>query len=178
MSVALPVFIGLLFGFALQKAGLGHYDKIVNQFRFKDNSMMKFMLSAIAVGSACFFLFRDLGLAAATPLHNTYFPGNLAGGLIFGAGMALAGTCPGTVIAGIGQGNLDYLVAGFLGFLAGAFIFGAGFGFFLPLMLTAFHGEISWRDIAGVSHWLFVAAFIAACAILYCITGKGARHAE
>ncbi|MDR2401025.1 MAG: YeeE/YedE family protein, partial [Deferribacteraceae bacterium] len=143
MTFIISVSVGFLFGFALQKAGLGHYDRIINQFRFRDNFMMQFMLSSISVGGVIYFAFTDVGFAARLQtayLHNTYIFGNLLGGAIFGVGMAIAGTCPGTILAGIGQGNLDYLCAGLLGFIAGALIYGINFPFFLSLTQIGFYG--------------------------------------
>jgi uncharacterized membrane protein YedE/YeeE len=158
MNILIPILIGFLFGFALQKAGLGHYDKIINQFRFKDNLMMRFMFSAITVGSIIYFAFSDLGFSGGGTayVHNTYILGNYLGGAIFGIGMALAGTCPGTILAGIGQGNIDYLFAGILGFLTGALIYGANFRAFLSLTQIGFYGKITWESLTGLNHWAFV----------------------
>lgn len=87
-----PLIIGFFFAFALQKAGLGHYDKIVNQFRFQDNTIMKLMMSGISVGLVGIYGLKDLGLLQLNQVPSTYIAGNLAGGLIFGVGMAIAGT--------------------------------------------------------------------------------------
>ena len=46
------------------------------------------------------------------------------GVIVFGVGMALSGYCPGTCAAGAGEGKMDYIVPGVLGFLTGAVIFG------------------------------------------------------
>ena len=61
-----------------------------------------------------------LGVITFPTVPATYIVGNLVGGLIFGVGMALAGFCPGTCAAGAGEGKLDYLIPGLLGFLTGA----------------------------------------------------------
>jgi uncharacterized membrane protein YedE/YeeE len=177
MNIAVSIFVGFLFGFALQKAGLGHYDKIINQFRFRDNTMVQFMFSAISVGGVVYFIFS--GSAGETVyLHNTYILGNLLGGMIFGVGMAVAGTCPGTVLAGIGQGNLDYLFAGILGFLAGGLIYGAGFPFFLSITQTGFYGKITWESVTGVNHWFFITFLVILSVILYRISTKHTRGSK
>ena len=67
---------------------------------------------------------RGLGWITFPTVPATYIVGNMVGGLIFGVGMALTGYCPGTCVAGAGEGKLDYLIPGLLGFLAGAAIFG------------------------------------------------------
>lgn len=91
-TYVLPLLIGFFFALTLQKAGLGHYDKIVNQFRFKDNTIMEFMMTGISVGLVGVYSLKDLGLLNLDQVSSTYIVGNLLGGLIFGVGMALAGT--------------------------------------------------------------------------------------
>lgn len=91
-NVIIPLVIGFFFAFGLQKAGLGHYDKIVNQFRFKDNTILKLMLTVVSVGLVGVFSLKDLGFLQLDQVTSTYIAGNLVGGLIFGVGMATAGT--------------------------------------------------------------------------------------
>lgn len=91
-SVVFPLIVGFFFAFSLQKAGLGHYDKIVNQFRFKDNTIMKFMLTGICVGLVGIYGLKDIGFLQLDQVPSTYIAGNLVGGLLFGVGMAMAGT--------------------------------------------------------------------------------------
>lgn len=92
MTFVVPIIIGFFFSLALQKAGLGHYHKIVNQFRFKDNTVMKFMMTGISVGLVGIYALKDLGFLQMDQVSSTYIVGNLLGGLLFGVGMALAGT--------------------------------------------------------------------------------------
>jgi len=83
--------LGGLFGFSLNKAGLTKYNKIVNVFRFTDMAVLKFMMTALAVGMSGMFILRGLGLVTFPNVPATYIVGNLIGGLIFGVGMALTG---------------------------------------------------------------------------------------
>ena len=64
----------------------------------------------------------------------TYIVGNLVGGLIFGVGMALSGYCPAPAPPARGEGKLDYLIPGLLGFLAGAVIFGLTYQQVFPVI--------------------------------------------
>jgi len=88
---AIALILGLAFGFALNKAGLTKYHKIVNQFRFTDMSVLKFMMTALVVAMIGLFGLRGLGLVTFPTVPATYIVGNLAGGLLFGVGMALTG---------------------------------------------------------------------------------------
>jgi len=83
--------IGFGFGFALQKAGLGKYNKIVNVFRFTDLAVLKFMMTTLAVAMVGVFALNTLGWIALPAIPSTYLVGNLIGGLIFGVGMSGAG---------------------------------------------------------------------------------------
>jgi len=83
--------LGAAFGFSLNKAGLTKYNKIVNVFRLNDLAVLKFMMTALVVAMIGLFTLRSLGLVTFPAVPATYIVGNLAGGLIFGVGMALAG---------------------------------------------------------------------------------------
>jgi len=114
-EIIFPLIIGIIFGFALVKAGLTKYSHISGVFRFTDLTVLKFMLTAIVVAGFGVFGLRALGAITMLPVPYTFLPGNVLGGLIFGVGMSLAGFCPGTILAGAGEGKLDYLLAGVLG---------------------------------------------------------------
>jgi uncharacterized membrane protein YedE/YeeE len=166
MNIIIALAIGFVFGFVLQRVGLADYDKIINQFRFRDNTMMKFMFSAITVGSFSYFLLKDFGFEPLPTVHYTYILGNLFGGIVFGTGMALAGTCPGTVIAGIGQGNIDYLFAGVAGFISGAVVFSLIYPDFFSVVHVEYFGKIAMENIVGIGHWFFVSLFAIICILI------------
>jgi hypothetical protein len=90
-SYVIALILGIGFGFSLNKAGLTKYRNIANQFRFTDMTILKFMMTAIAVAMIGIYVFRGLGWITFPTVPATYVVGNLVGGLIFGVGMALAG---------------------------------------------------------------------------------------
>jgi len=94
-EIIFPLIIGIIFGFALVKAGLTKYSHISGVFRFTDLTVLKFMLTAIVVAGFGVFGLRALGAITMLPVPYTFLPGNVLGGLIFGVGMSLAGFCPG-----------------------------------------------------------------------------------
>jgi uncharacterized protein len=152
--------IGFAFGWLLQKARLGRYETVVNVFRFTDWTVLKFLVSALLVTVLGVQALESLGLACTVPIARTYLVGNLVGGLLFGAGMAVAGFCPGTVAAGAGEGRLDYLVPGSLGLLAGALLFGFAYPSFFPeLVQVGDAGSATLGQATGASPWLFVVLF-------------------
>jgi uncharacterized protein len=91
LNYSLALFMGLLFGFSLNKAGLTRYSKIVNVFRLTDLAVLKFMMTALVVAMSGLFAFRGLGWIKFPNVPATYVAGNLIGGLIFGVGMAISG---------------------------------------------------------------------------------------
>lgn len=90
-NTILALFLGVFFGFSLNKAGLTKYHKIVNVFRFTDMAVLKFMLTALVVSMTGLYGLRGLGLITFPNVPATYIVGNVVGGLIFGVGMALTG---------------------------------------------------------------------------------------
>ena len=91
MNYVIAAFLGLFFGFSLNKGGLTKYNKVVNQFRFTDMAVLKFMMTALVVAMIGLYGLRGLGLVKFPTVPATYIVGNLVGGLIFGVGMALTG---------------------------------------------------------------------------------------
>lgn len=146
--------VGFAFGWLLQKAGLSRYERIVGVYRFEDLAVVKVLLTALVVGAACLRALTALGLAGAVPIPATYFAGNVAGGVLFGIGMALSGFCPGTVAAGAGEGRLDYLIPGMLGLVAGALIFGVVYPWVLPLVSVDVRPGLTIARWLGADPWL------------------------
>ncbi len=167
-TILTPLLLGVLFGFALNKAGLTRYAKIVNQFRFKDMAVLKFMMTALVVTMLGVYPLRELGLITFPTVPATYIVGNLVGGVIFGVGMSLAGFCPGTAMAGAGEGKLDYLIPGLLGFLAGGVVFGLTYQNVMPAITSlANYGNVVIPDLWHVNPYLAVFAFAAMALILF-----------
>ncbi len=118
------IALGFVFGWMLHKAGLTRYARIAGVFRLEDLTVLRFMLAALAVAAVAIRAADDLGFATALPVPPTAVAANLIGGLLFGAGMASAGLCTGTVVAQAAEGRLDALLAGIPGLVAGAIAFG------------------------------------------------------
>jgi uncharacterized membrane protein YedE/YeeE len=172
------LFLGIFFGFALNKAGLTKYHKIVNVFRFTDMAVLKFMMTALVVSMSGLYLLRGLGLVTFPSPPATYVVGNIVGGLIFGVGMALSGYCPGTCAAGSGEGKLDYLIPGTLGFLVGAAIYGLTYQQIFPVISAVAHvGNVVIPDLWNLSPFLTVTFFaLMALFLFYLIDRAGLQR--
>jgi len=172
--------LGIFFGFALNKAGLTKYHKIVNVFRFTDMAVLKFMMTALVIAMIGLYTLRGLGLVTFPAPPATYVVGNLVGGLIFGVGMAMAGFCPGTAAAGAGDGKLDYLIPGVLGFLTGAAIYGLTYQQVFPVISgIANYGNVVIPDLWNLSPFLTVTTFtLMSLLLFYLIDRMGWQRKE
>jgi uncharacterized membrane protein YedE/YeeE len=112
---------GAVFGFLLQKGGVGKYHILMGQLLFEDWTVVKVMLTAIVVGMVGVHVMKRRGLVEPQ-LKKTVIVPNLVGGLVFGVGFGLSAYCPGTNLAALGQGNWDALAV-VAGLLAGSHLF-------------------------------------------------------
>jgi hypothetical protein len=157
MTTIAPLLIGFAFGWLLQKAGLSRYDRVVNVFRLRDFALLEFLLTALVTAAIGIRVVRAFDPAVDVPIPTTYLAGNLAGGLVFGVGMALSGFCPGTIAAGAGEGRLDYLIPGALGLYTGALVFGDDYGSIMPaLSRWGRLGAVTFAEALRVEPWLLV----------------------
>ena len=176
-DIITPLILGVAFGFALNKAGLTKYHKIVNVFRLTDLAVLKFMMTALVVSMSGLYLLRGLGLVTFPSVPATYVVGNIVGGLIFGVGMALSGYCPGTCAAGAGEGKLDYLVPGLLGFLVGAGIYGLTYQSVFPkISAIANSGNVVIPDMWDLSPFLTVVLFALVAVFLFYLIDRAGLH--
>lgn len=112
---------GLMFGFLLQKGGVAKYHVLEGQLLLQDFTVAKVMLSAILVGMVGIYFLHKI---AHTKMHiqPTKIGANILGGLIFGVGFALAGYCPGTGAAALGQGDLPAVIF-MIGLVIGSYVY-------------------------------------------------------
>jgi hypothetical protein len=175
LQVVAPMLLGLAFGWLLNKAGLTHYARIVNIYRLRDATVLRFMLSALFVAALGIQVSLDLGLCASVPIPPTAALANLVGGLVFGVGMASAGYCPGTIVAEAGEGRLDAWLAGLVGLLFGAVTFGLLQPLLMPgLMRVGNLGRVTLAGLAGASPWLVLLVFGQAVLLLFVLLDRRA----
>jgi uncharacterized membrane protein YedE/YeeE len=124
-SVAIAIVTGLLmgivFGFALEKSRVFEPGMIVGQMQLQNFIMLKTFMAAVATGALVLAALNGFGYVKLVPKAALY-SADIIGGLILGAGIALAGACPGTTLAQIGAGYRDAIFT-LLGGLCGALAF-------------------------------------------------------
>jgi uncharacterized membrane protein YedE/YeeE len=176
LDVIKALVLGLLFGWALHKAGLTHYARIVNVYRLRDMTVMRFMLTALAVAAFAIQGGIDLGFAATAPVPPTSMLANVVGGVVFGVGMATAGFCPGTIVAEAGEGRLDAWVAGLSGLVVGAVVFGLLQPLIMPsLTRVGALGRVTFASLAGANPWLVLVVFGQAVALVLILIARVGR---
>lgn len=116
------LFIGTLFGFLLQKAGVTRFETIKKQLLLQDFTVMKVILTAIATGSLFLYLYRHFVEHKELIISTTTLPAAFFGGAIFGIGMAILGYCPGTCVGALAEKS-KAAVWGIIGMIFGAFVY-------------------------------------------------------
>lgn len=127
------VLFGAAFGFMLSRSGATDYDFIQGMFLLTEFQLYGIIGTAVAISAPAIWLLKRYGrtitgapiVVRPKPSHR----GNVAGGVIFGAGWALTGMCPGPVLVNVGEGKLYAL-----GALAGVLVGAAAFGWLYPTL--------------------------------------------
>ncbi len=156
-SLIFALFIGIAFGFFLERAGLGSAKKLAAQFYGTDMTVFKMMFTAIITAMIGLFWFNQFGwlnleLVYLTP---TFVAPQIIGGLVFGVGFIVGGYCPGTSCVAGATGSLDGWM-NVLGMLSGILVFGE-----LYPLLEGFYnatpmGELTFVDYFNIPSGVMV----------------------
>jgi hypothetical protein len=152
------ILFGLAFGFLLQKGGVGKFHILIGQLLLQDFTVAKVMLTAIVVGMVGVFALHWRAKVNLN-IKPTRIVSNILGGLVFGAGFALLGYCPGTAAAALGQGNWDALL-GMAGLLLGSYLY-AEFSGGIKATIEKWgdKGKLMLPDLLHIPRGVFVPAF-------------------
>lgn len=148
MKLVLGLAIGMAFGAILQMGGASSYRKIMGALLLKDMSIIKLILTGIAVATVGVYTLDLMDLANLS-IKTTYIAGIAVAGLIFGVGFAVSGYCPGTCVAAAGEGKVDALFT-ILGGLVGAGLYAMTYPMFKGLIGHSNYGEITFADVFNV----------------------------
>ena len=150
MKLFYGLLAGITMGVLIQRVGASNPRMILASLRLRDLTIIKFMATTIAVASVLVYLAGGLGLSMNMDVKPTYVLGVAIGGLIFGAGFAIGGFCPGTCVVGSAEGRRDAWVA-LLGGVVGALAFTLMYRMIeTPLIKPLAYGRITWADVFHV----------------------------
>ena len=142
--------MGIVFGFALEKSRVFEPGMIVGQMQLRNFIMIKVFLTAVATGALVLAALNGFGFVKLQPKAALY-AADIVGGLILGAGIALAGACPGTTLAQIGVGYRDAIFT-----LAGGLAGAVAFSYAQPWLAKSLIGpgpKLLFTDLAGIPYW-------------------------
>jgi uncharacterized membrane protein YedE/YeeE len=175
-SLVAAVLFGVVFGMLLHRGGVTNYNVIVNQFRFRDFTVLKIMLTAIVVGGLGVLALNSAGLANYH-IKNANMLGVVLGAAIFGVGMVVYGYCPGTAIAAAASGSVHAIV-GLLGTVVGATLYAFSFPWISKQILpVGALGKVRLPDVTGVPAFVWFIALLALALTVFFLIERAERRA-
>ena len=124
-AVITGLFVGLIFGFILQRGRFCMNSAFRDAILLKDNVLLKTVFVALLVELIGFSIMDMTGAIAINP-KPFWWGANLLGSFIFGIGMVLAGGCASGITYRVGEGMVGSMTA-VLGLALGGFLTAAGF---------------------------------------------------
>ena len=161
-SLLAAVSIGIAFGFALERAGLGSARKLAGQFYGRDLTVLKVMFSALLVAMLGVFWLGRFGWLDVQALYvpETYVGPQIVGAVLFGAGLIVAGLCPGTACVSAATGRIDGWFV-LLGLSFGMLIVGLVLDRFRAFFESSARGAWTLPEFFGLPYGVVVAAVTA-----------------
>jgi len=181
-SVALGLISGIAFGYVITRVGATNPDKMARGHLMIDPSIPKFMLTAVIAAAIGLTGLVAVGRADLSVLPTSLVATGLAA-VIFGIGWGLAGYCPGTTWAAVGEGRMDAVFA-LLGGLAGTAVFAHFHADIIPVFYDPTNmGKLALMDLFGGSRVaatvvlvVVFAAWVWGIGKLWTKTGEGENH--
>ena len=122
------LLFGLAFGYFITKSGATDYNRILDMFTGHDWKLMCAFLTAAVITALGIFLLQKNGSPTVKGGSINwkiveFRKDRLIGAALFGVGWVLAGACPATAIAQLGEGKLMAIFT-LVGILVGAWGYG------------------------------------------------------
>jgi hypothetical protein len=131
--------------------------------------MLKVFLTAVATGAVLLAFLNGFGFVKLQ-LKAALYAADIVGGLMLGAGISLAGACPGTTLAQIGVGYRDAIFT-----LAGGLFGAVAFSYAQPWLAKSLIGtgpKLIFTDLAGIPYWQGALGFAAAIVVILTLMEK------
>jgi uncharacterized membrane protein YedE/YeeE len=124
------LILGTIFGFTLVRSEVISWFRIQEMFRFQGFHMYGIIATAVLVAGVSIWLIRGRGTRTIGGDPIEVPPKALGsgrrywmGGIVFGLGWSIVGSCPGPIVALIGAGTLVFVVT-LVGALFGTWLYG------------------------------------------------------
>jgi uncharacterized protein len=165
-ALILAVVFGFAFGWLLHRGKVTQYNVIINQFRLRDFTVLKVMMTAIIVGGLGVLLLTEIDMAA-WHIRDANMLGTIIGAALFGVGMVLYGYCPGTGVAAMATGSVHAMVGG-VGMLIGAMLYAFSFDWVRDNILSVGKlGKVTLTDLTGVPSILIYIMLVVVAFLLF-----------
>ncbi|MCB9521750.1 MAG: YeeE/YedE family protein [Myxococcales bacterium] len=171
-AMAIAVFLGIGFGFMLERGGFGRATILVSQFYNDDMRVLKVMFSAIVTSAVGLALLGGLGWVdlSAIMIFDTFLWPQVVGGILLGVGFIVSGHCPGTAAVASVSGNMDGLVT-LVGIMAGSLVFGFAYPLVEGFYESSAMGRQHLPELLGTS-WGVMAAAVTVLAVGLFLAGE------
>jgi uncharacterized membrane protein YedE/YeeE len=121
--------VGMYLGILFVKSQVVSWQRVHDMFLFREAYMYLIIGLAIVVAMISMFVMKRFGVRSVEGRPIQYEPkpfhiGVVLGGMLFGAGWAITGACPGPIYAQIGAGEWMALFT-FAGAMSGMFAYAA-----------------------------------------------------
>ena len=153
---AAPI-LGFVFGWFLERGGLGSARKLTGQFYFTDFTVFKVLFSALLTAMLGVFWLDHLGLLRLDLVYlpETFLWPQAVGGVLFGAGLVAGGLCPGTSCVAAAAGRMDG-IAVIAGMLTGIMIFNGAYDSIAEFYTSGALGPVTLADVFGTSRGIVI----------------------
>ncbi len=104
-SAGIALVLGLVYGWIISRSGIAQFEHITGMFSLTDFHMFGVLGVAVPVAGLIKWLLKGRPTLNGEPFALTkkvLHRGNYIGGMIFGAGWAVTGACPGTSLGQLG----------------------------------------------------------------------------
>ncbi len=123
------LLVGVYLGILFTKSEVARWQRVHDMFLFREPHMYLIIATAIVVAMLSMWLLKRFHVRTISgqPIRYTpkpYHRGVLIGGVLFGAGWAITGACPGPIYAQIGGGEWFALLT-FAGAILGMYSYAA-----------------------------------------------------
>jgi uncharacterized protein len=160
-SLIVALVIGIAFGWFLERSGMGSARKLAGQFYLTDLTVFKVMFTAILTAMLGVFWLGWLGVLDVSRVYvpETWILPQLVGGVVFGAGFAMAGLCPGTSCVSAATGRIDGFVV-VIGMFAGVLGTGLLFARLASFYASTSRGTFTLPSLLNVNEGVVVFAIV------------------
>lgn len=129
------LFIGIAFGWVLERAGFSTSRKLAGVFYGYDFVVIKVFFTAAITAALGLLILNQMGVFYFEDvwMPTTFLVPTIVGGVIMGLGFVLGGFCPGTSVCAAAIGKIDAMV----------FIF----GIYIGIIFYSFTYEFLWENL-------------------------------